>query len=209
MNVKIIETMIRGDAIMEEYNNESIKTQRVKTYFIQATKDIIISEGLENATVRNIAQKAGYAVSTLYQYFEQLNQLLLEVKKSYVFDLMAEIQKHVVVESYDAEDIKAQNRAFMSFFIEQPNIYPFFYKDLDSSSMGNFDNLVFSKDYFKIYEAFSEQGIINKKDIPNIAKIIVYSMNGMMRIYFSNHGLTKEEIFEDLDNIIDFLLKKK
>ncbi len=194
---------------MREDNNESIKTRRVKSFFIQAAKEIIVSEGLENATVRNIAQKAGYAVSTLYQYFEQLNQLLLEVKKSCIFDLMAEIKKHVDIQSYNAEDIKAQNRAFMSFFIEQPNIYPFFYMDLDSSSMGNFDNLVFSEDYFKIYEAFSEQGIINKEDIPNIAKIIVYSMNGILRIYFSNHGLTKEEVFEDLDNIIDFLLKKK
>lgn len=194
---------------MEENNHDSIKTRRVKSFFIQATKEIIVAEGLENATVRNIAQKAGYAVSTLYQYFGQLNQLLLEVKKSYIFDLMAKIQQHLVAESFDAEDIKAQNHAFMSFFIEQPNIYPFMYMDLDSSSMDNFDNLVFSEDYFKIYEAFSEQGIINKEDIPNIAKIIVYSMNGMMRIYFSNHGLTKEEIFEDLDNIIDFLLKKK
>jgi len=190
----------------KDIDRESLKAQRVKSFFIQAAKEIILTEGYENATVRNIAAEAGYAVSTLYQYFENIEQLQLEVKKTLIFDLMTKVQQHVVEGSYSVADIKAQNHAFLDFFIEQPHVYPFFYLDLDSSSMGNFDNLVFTEEYFSLYEGFVERGIIQKKDIPNVAKIIIYSLNGMLRLYFSNHGLTKEDVYADLDNIIDFLL---
>lgn len=194
---------------MVDSTNEPIKVQRVKSFFIQATKEIILNEGLDNATVRYISKKAGYAVSTFYQYFGQLNNLFVEVKKTCINDLMSEIQKHVVIGSQDVEDIKAQNHAFLDFFIKNPNVYPFFYMQFDTTNSYGYDHLVFTDDYYSIYEPFIETGMLRKEDIPTIARIIVYSMNGMLRIYFSNKGLSAEDVHNDLDRVIDYLFSKE
>lgn len=188
---------------------ETLKTERVKSYFIDATKEIILNEGVENATVRSIAKKAGYSVSTVYQYFNDLNALLLDVKKAFIEDLGKKVTNKVVFNSHSVDDIKAQNHEFIDFFLNQPNVYPFLYMNVDTTNMGNFDKLEFNEEYYQLFNGYVNYGLIKKEDVPNIAKIIIYSMNGMLQIYFTNHGLSKNEIYNDLDNIIDYLFNNK
>lgn len=57
---------------MEEMN---IKKKRVMMYFIEATQELILKEGLENLFIKKIAEKAGYNSATIYNYFENLEVL--------------------------------------------------------------------------------------------------------------------------------------
>ncbi len=57
---------------MEEMN---IKKKRVMMYFIEATQELILKEGLENLSIKKIAEKAGYNSATIYNYFENLEVL--------------------------------------------------------------------------------------------------------------------------------------
>ena len=47
--------------------------------FIDAAFSIIETEGVENITIRKVAGIAGYNSSTIYNYFEDLDQLVLFV----------------------------------------------------------------------------------------------------------------------------------
>ena len=49
---------------------KEIQEQRMRGYFIQATKEIIKGEGIKSVSVRNIADRAGYSYATLYNYFK-------------------------------------------------------------------------------------------------------------------------------------------
>ena len=44
-------------------------------YFIEATQELILKEGLENLSIKKIAEKAGYNSATIYNYFENLEVL--------------------------------------------------------------------------------------------------------------------------------------
>jgi hypothetical protein len=44
-------------------------------------------------------------------------------------------------------------------------------------------------------------------DIPAISRAITYSVFGGITIYLPNNGLTKEEVYTDIDNTINLLLK--
>lgn len=57
---------------MEEMN---IKKKRVMMYFIEATQELILKEGLENLSIKKIAEKAGYNSAIIYNYFENLEVL--------------------------------------------------------------------------------------------------------------------------------------
>ena len=52
-----------------EYKNLNIKQKRVMTYFIEATKELISTEGFSNLTIRKIATAAGYNSADALQLF--------------------------------------------------------------------------------------------------------------------------------------------
>ena len=56
--------------------NREIRIKRVRSFFIEAAQTVIEEEGLDGATVRKIAARAGYNGATLYNYFRDLNHLL-------------------------------------------------------------------------------------------------------------------------------------
>ena len=54
----------------------NIKKKRVMMYFIEATQELILDEGLEKLSIKKIAEKAGYNSATIYNYFENLEVLI-------------------------------------------------------------------------------------------------------------------------------------
>jgi len=56
--------------------NKELKHQRMRGYFIEATNLIIQSDGIEGITTRRVAEQAGYNVSTLYNYFDNVDHLI-------------------------------------------------------------------------------------------------------------------------------------
>lgn len=53
-----------------------IQRNRVKKYFLEASIAIIKEEGLENLTTKKIGDRAGYSYATIYNYFENFNELI-------------------------------------------------------------------------------------------------------------------------------------
>lgn len=79
--------------------NKEIQRQRMYYYFIDACKDLIDELGIENLTIRNISDKAGYNSATLYNYFENLDQLialtLLDSVKPYFYSINVLYRKEI------------------------------------------------------------------------------------------------------------------
>ena len=55
----------------------TLKRKRIMIYFIEATEKLIRSDGVEGLSIRKIASEAGYNSATLYNYFEDLEHLVL------------------------------------------------------------------------------------------------------------------------------------
>ncbi|PKO01139.1 MAG: hypothetical protein CVU42_01450 [Chloroflexi bacterium HGW-Chloroflexi-4] len=186
--------------------NISIKNQRIKSLFVQATKEIIITEGVGKVTVRKIAEITGYSYATIYHYFSDLNDLLLEVKAKMVGDLVEYMELHKADPMDGVEAIKKENRIFIDYFIDQPNIFVFFYSyRLDYSKSDYAVKTDLGEKYGETYQNFVTKGIIKQEDISVIVKTIIYSLYGALALYFSNNGLTKNKLYEDIDQIIESL----
>jgi len=78
---------------------KEIQEQRMKGYFIQATKDILKGEGLRAISVRNIADRAGYSYATLYNYFSDVKDLIFECVK----DFQDEAREFIAAETKNSE----------------------------------------------------------------------------------------------------------
>lgn len=186
-------------------DKRELKRERTRGFFIEATREMIRNEGIEQTSIRKISDKAGYAVSTFYQHFENMEQMLLEVKKEFMAEMYREMSTDLENGFQSVQAVKDYNHRFMDFFIRQPQVYQFFFMNLDSSSMGNFDRLVFDESFYGLYRHLWEKGVAAQEDIPMITKAITYGVHGMLRLYFSSYGISREQIMGDVDEIIDYL----
>jgi len=57
-------------------DRKEVKKERTKRYFLDAAKDIIRSEGISGLTTKKIGEKAAYSYASLYNYFENFNELV-------------------------------------------------------------------------------------------------------------------------------------
>ncbi|MFP4547083.1 MAG: TetR/AcrR family transcriptional regulator [bacterium] len=108
-------------------NRKKIQEQRMKEYFIQATREILRSEGLKNASVRNIAEKAGYSYATLYNYFKDAKDLVFECVRDFQQECREFIESETRETNAGIEKIRAINLAYVKYFVQYPGIFELFY----------------------------------------------------------------------------------
>lgn len=190
-------------------DKQSLKKKRIKMYFLESAKDIIINEGVENVSVRKIANMAGYSYATIYNYYDDLNELLWDVKAIMINELFEYIQKKMNRSAYDCDGLKKLFKTYVDYYFENPNIFNFFYfhhlsKPVKSSNEAEPD---YSEMWAKTFSGFVHSGKLQEKDIEVAAKIFIYSMHGMLTLSFSSNGdLTKNNVYRDLEKIVDYLL---
>ena len=210
----------------------NIKKRRVMMYFIEATQELILNEGIENLSIKKIADTAGYNTATIYNYFEDLEELILyssiDYLKIYLKDLKSEIKSNMkAIEMYETI-----YKVFVHHSFEKPEI---------------FHTLFFGKYSYKLekiikkyYEIFPDditgqnditksvlvEGNIHNRDIPVIKQMIKegsileeeapYIMEAIVRIhqsYLENILQQREKIsLEEHEikffKIFNFLLKR-
>ncbi|MGM0168883.1 hypothetical protein IGI39_004638 [Enterococcus sp. AZ135] len=121
--------------------NKEIQRKRMLGYFIEATQMIIEKEGIENVTIRKVSSLAGYNSATLYNYFENLDQLI-------AFTLINNVREYFIALN---ETITGNEESYITFLLtwreyalysfKNPEIYSYvFYSKYSSSVLGYVDS---------------------------------------------------------------------
>jgi len=106
---------------------KEIQEQRIKGYFIEATKEMLKGEGLKSISVRNIAERAGYSYTTLYNYFKDLNELIFLCVKDFQNECESFIEDETKKAPRGTEKIKAITKGYIKYFVQYPGIFELFF----------------------------------------------------------------------------------
>lgn len=104
-------------------NRKEIKLKRMLEYFIDATVQLIQEEGIENVSARKIADKTGYASSTIYNYFGELSHLLYFASMRYVKDYLLELSSYLEKGQTYVEKYLLSWECFCKHSFANPQIY--------------------------------------------------------------------------------------
>lgn len=195
-------------------DKKNLKRQRIKTYFLEAAKEIIIKEGYEKVSVRKVADMAGYSYATIYNYFRDLNELLWEVKEAMIEDIFEALRKEAGLKTYDIGGMKAGFRAYIEYYFKNPNIFKFFYfyphtrpREKAPAEKGEPD---FAAMWRKTFKELILEGKLRMEELEIAAKTIIYAMHGLIMLCLSNNGdLTEENVYKEMDRLVDYILLKK
>ncbi len=91
---------------------------------LDAARQVFETEGLDGASIRAIAGKAGYTPAALYFHFESKEAIYAEVLHAAIRTSIERVNKDVSRATSDAERLRAAAMAFFNHYAENP-------KDLD------------------------------------------------------------------------------
>ncbi len=108
-------------------NKKDIQNQRMRQYFIDATKEILKSEGMRAVNVRNIAERAGYSYATLYNYFDDLKDLVFYCVKDFQTEIEQFVAELANKNVKGKAKLKELSLAFTNYFVQYPGIFELFF----------------------------------------------------------------------------------
>jgi AcrR family transcriptional regulator len=126
--------------------NKEIQRIRMMVYFIEATAEIIEKEGIENVTIRKVADIAGYNSATIYNYFGELSHLVFFSSMRFLKKYSEALPSYIAQGSDPLERFLLMWECFCKYSFKEPQIYHAVF----SSNLGVLPEELI-KDYYGIF----------------------------------------------------------
>lgn len=137
--------------------NKEIQRKRIMGYFIDATQQIIESEGIENVTIRKISSLAGYNSATLYNYFDDLNQLIAFSLINSVLEYFVSLNTKIRTTNESYITFLLTWKEYAAFSFRKPEIYTYvFYSKHSKEVLGQINNYL---------ELFPDSAFLSESDM--------------------------------------------
>ena len=92
-------------------------------YFIEAAEELILSNGLKNLTIRSVTERAGYSSATLYNYFDDLDELIMYTAFKFQREYMQELSREIKPDMDALEQFTRLYAIFCYHSFRAPDIY--------------------------------------------------------------------------------------
>lgn len=209
-----------------ESKRKELQRARAWRYFLDATWDLIQEKGLHHIRVREIADRAGYTTSSVYNYFKELSHLkffaVMRATNPYVQDLPTYLdQGDNIIDkwlyswecfskhAYDQPDI------YFLLYIENlgtipENLVETYYKIYEHEHIGLSDKVssimkhhnISTRSSLYLKDAVTE-GYIEEKDLEYLAEATMLIWTGMLTNYLNlRNKYSKEEVTKRTMNYI-------
>lgn len=163
-------------------------------YFIEASLEIIETEGIEGVTIRKVADLAGYNSATLYNYFENLEHLLFYSSLKYLRNYLLKLKDLEMPENQINRFLVIWRCFAEEAFINSNFFYHIFYMNHDMA----FNDAV--KQYYEIYP--EELADISENLIPMLVETNLYKRDLELLRDCVDAGLINDYDLEPINDII-------
>lgn len=194
-------------------NNKEIQEQRIRGYFIQATKEMLKGEGMKSISVRAIADRAGYSYATLYNYFKDVNELIFHCVEDFNQECEEFVSFRTDKNLKTTAAIKAKSIEFANYFLDYPGIFDIFFLEKINASQRREQTvniIVFALDKICEYDwkdclkenLMDEKTISDKKiQLKNlITGMLLFKIN---RNYPADYQEFKNQLTSQIENILN------
>ena len=181
--------------------------EKLKKEILQAAKELFYSDGFQNVSMRNIAKKIEYSPTTIYNYFNDKNDLLTQIVNEY-FNEFFELTKQLLEQKQKTPYQTLYQYLFMyiNFAIENPEQYKFLsniFNSPEKVSIGKTNASLVYKDILELVQLCLEKNIFKYND----ENLITQSLWGIL------YGITMIQVirpnfpWKDKQKLIELTLK--
>lgn len=103
-------------------NRKAREKEELRGLILQAAKKLFVEKGIEQTTIRSIADAIDYSVGTVYVYFQDKNAILHALHTQGFLELGGRFKVlHVIRDPL--ERLRAMGRIYIDFALENPDMY--------------------------------------------------------------------------------------
>ena len=182
-------------------NNKEALQRENTIRFIEAAEELIDEYGIDNVSVRKIAEKAGFHNSTIYLYFKDVNELILLASMKH-FNEYSKALARLSSKNWDStENFYFVWRFFVESMLKNPKIYYNFFFGKHGQDFGSL--------FKRYYELFPEEAD-NIKNYSDACRVAIDHMDvdeTKCNILIAHQFVTgasrsdSEEMIGGLDNV--------
>lgn len=179
---------------------KELKRNRIVHYFVDAAVDIIREEGISALTIRKIADKAGYNSATLYNYFENLDHLVLFAAMRLIAPYAKNLTAHMEQGNNALERNLLSWELFLEYSFQEPQIFEaIFLADLQNSMDSYLD------EYYRIYP--EELPTVDEQIYEMLSKYDIYDRTYVLLRSCVEEGFFREQDIQDIDEMSILIYK--
>jgi AcrR family transcriptional regulator len=97
--------------------------EQLREKILDAASQLFTAEGIENVSIRKVADRIEYSPSTIYLYFKDKDELLATICQETFAQLSARLRKLVAQQSDPIQALRAGFRCYIEFGIQHPHHY--------------------------------------------------------------------------------------
>lgn len=194
---------------------KELKRLRVRRHFLDAAKTLILTDGLDQLSTKRIGEMAGYSYATIYNYFENYNELVCEAVEElalecgeFVTESLADFPRGAV-----KDRVLELARLMVLWNTENVNrYYPFLSTQVDFSYFFARDGEhFFHPAYRLLLEELSRLDLetleMSQEDLATLTDILAYVFHSKLH-FFIRYGVprTQVELLDEVCREVSFLL---
>jgi len=189
-------------------SRKEFQKKRKRGYFIEAAKKIIREEGTQNLTVKKVADLAGFAPGTLYNYFSNLNALYAYCVEEFWNECKIQVERSVKNIEDPKEKIIVSSNAYANYFIDNQNVFKLIFLEDLKNVPEDIKEKVYNPEVVKLLGEYLKQLTEGKKEIEKLGNIVANYIHGILLFFIMDRAdETREEINNLLKDNINYILE--
>lgn len=189
---------------------ERLKNE-IREEILAAARDLFVSEGYANVSIRKVADRVGCAPGTIYLHFEDKDSILSAI----VIETFAKLDKRMEAIRNDAGDplerLRRGGRTYIQFGLDNPYHYlvtfgltgaaRFKNDEAHQAGNGSFDCLR------HCVGLCVEAGLLRNDDVEAVAQSLWASMHGTVMLLIGKEGFPFIEQSRLIESVMDIALE--
>lgn len=182
----------------------------MKSYFIDAAKKIVKEQGVSGLNARKIGEEAGYSYATIYNYFDDMNHLMVSAAYSFLEECYLELLSSTDHSKNALEQLITYTKTYFMYFINNPKAFDLVLLEKLGDKTKDFDGKSTVSHVLRdsIIECVKE-GYLKEENAETAQKIISYYTNGKLMFSIgARDELTPEQSLEAIDKEIRYIMRQ-
>ncbi|SMO91209.1 TetR/AcrR family transcriptional regulator [Fodinibius sediminis] len=191
---------------------EETKDQGLKLQIVEAAREVLLSEGYRNLSLRKIARRAGVSATSIYLHFEGKDDLVHALIEEAIARLNHRLEQAAgTTKGSPINKIEALARAYADFALEHPREYQVIYL-VSSDEMTRYPKEKFRKarkGYELVIDVLKQgiqEGVIQKTKPGTAAYTFWAQLHGVMSVVLSKRLDTRINQNEFIEEAISHIV---
>jgi len=192
-------------------SRKEMRELHIKRIFVDAAKQYIAAHGVGSLTVKAVADLAGYAPGTLYNYFADLQELLYDCAKDFFHECTLRVKQRLESCTTPVEKVVEPALVYTQYFLEHPDVFHLlFVAELGEPALQDFQRGAYVPEVIQLQQQHLQEcvqaGIIAIEKVDSISGLISNTVHSNLLFYLKGRlPVSADQLVEKTRRELNFL----